>query len=378
MFYCTFLRTKLAMAMLLAGLLGGFLSPTVAHATDEASAKAELAEKGFRVTSSGIASEREAELRSSYKQVTKLRKALLSATRELAKMQGGSDQLRAQVTHLQQQRVQYSAKLAQLSASNSNNVKLNNQLVGALNAIEGQRQLLIGQQSVVDDELGKSRQSWSEAREDYLQLVLDMRAIADEIQELYDQHAEDDSLQKVVEQLNEATGKSYSLEPSRTFLSSIKRLEALEDDVLSESVDLRRQGNTLYATVVINGKYQKEMIVDSGASLICLPARVATDLGVEPDSDDPPIQLVMADGREIEGRLVTLDEVRVGKFIVEKVEAAVLGPEAINAEPLLGMSYLGNFKFELDAKAGTLDMVNIEGANPAEQKEKKSTSRRRQ
>src|SRR5690606_38553418 len=111
-------------------------------------------------------------------------------------------------------------------------------------------------------------------------------------------------------------------------------------------------------------KYSQEMVVDSGASLICLPMSVATKLGVTPTEEDPVVTLVMADGREIQGRLIKLAEVRVGQFTVHDVEAAVLGEDATRAEPLLGMSFLGNFKFELDAKAGTLNMVDIEGANP--------------
>ena len=57
-----------------------------------------------------------------------------------------------------------------------------------------------------------------------------------------------------------------------------------------------------------------------------------------------------------------IPSVRVGKFVVEKVECAVLGEEAVNAEPLLGMSFLGHFKFELDSDAKTLTMVKIAGA----------------
>jgi len=376
------LRKKFLMRCLLSPIalwivlvLSGF--STAAAQSDEASAKGVLEGKGFKVRSGGIVTQKEAELRSASKQVTKLRKELFTTTRELAGMQRGSDQLRSQITYLQKQRVQYSTQLAQVNVNNRASVKLNNQLVGALNAIEGQRELLLGQRQMVDDTLAKARRGWSEAREDYLQLVLDMRVVADEVQELYDAHAGNATLQQAIKDLNKATGKTYRLTPSRGFLSSVKRLKALEDDVLSESIQLRRQGNTLYAMVVVNGKYKKEMVVDSGASLICLPASVAKDLGVELGSDSPIIQLVMADGRQIEGRLVTLGEVRVGKFVVKNVEAAVLGQAATAAEPLLGMSYLGNFKFELDAKAGTLDMVNIEGANPAEQKETKKPRRRK-
>ena len=72
----------------------------------------------------------------------------------------------------------------------------------------------------------------------------------------------------------------------------------------------------------------------------------------------------LADGREIEGRLMKLTSVRVGKFTVENVECAVLAPEATMAEPLLGMSFLENFKFEIDAAAKKLNMIKVSGSDP--------------
>ena len=103
------------------------------------------------------------------------------------------------------------------------------------------------------------------------------------------------------------------------------------------------------------------MIVDSGASVISLPWELAVTMGLEPKVGDKQILLSMADGRTIPGYLKTIDSVRVGTFTVEKVECAVLGREAVNAEPLLGMTFLGEFQFQLDAAEATLGMTEIEG-----------------
>jgi aspartyl protease family protein len=58
---------------------------------------------------------------------------------------------------------------------------------------------------------------------------------------------------------------------------------------------------------------------------------------------------------------MTLPSVRVGKFSLENVECAVLGPEATRAEALLGMSFLGAFQFEIDSAAKKLTMVKVQG-----------------
>ena len=60
-----------------------------------------------------------------------------------------------------------------------------------------------------------------------------------------------------------------------------------------------------------------------------------------------------------------LPTVRVGKFTVDNVECAVLGEDATAAEPLLGMSFLEHFKFEVDAAAKKLTMVKVAGTEGA-------------
>lgn len=343
---------------------------------DEASATAKLEQHGLQVKPAGLSVEKEAELRTALKDVATLRKELLKATKALAQGQAGYDRVRAQITHLQRQQVEYSTQLAQVNANDPNNVSLNNKLVAALNAIDGQQKLAADQEKKAEEELSKLRQAWNEAREDYLQLVLDMRTIVNDVEAQFEQLAKNAEVQAAAKEIAAATGKELPIEPSRGFASIVKRLESLEKEVLSESIALRRERNTLWVPVKINDKYSQEMVVDSGASLICLPMSVATKLGVTPTEEDPVVTLVMADGREIEGRLIKLAEVRVGQFTVHDVEAAVLGEDATRAEPLLGMSFLGNFKFELDAKAGTLNMVDIEGANPDKEGPKPKRSRR--
>ena len=49
----------------------------------------------------------------------------------------------------------------------------------------------------------------------------------------------------------------------------------------------------------------------------------------------------------------------MGKFEAEHVECAVLPPELPKASALLGMSYLKNFIFKLDAEKGHLVMSRV-------------------
>ncbi len=136
--------------------------------------------------------------------------------------------------------------------------------------------------------------------------------------------------------------------------------------MLSEEIPLERVGGgSLMLSVVINGKHAQEMVLDSGANLVTLPQEVADKCGIQITADDPRIEMRIADGSRIMGRLVNIPTIRVGQFTANNVQCAVLGPEATNAPCLLGMSFLENFKFQVDAAKGTLKMVQIRDEAPA-------------
>ncbi len=130
--------------------------------------------------------------------------------------------------------------------------------------------------------------------------------------------------------------------------------------MISESIKLRNDGGSLWVDVSINGKKSEEFVVDSGASLISIPIRMATALGIEPKDSDPDVTVSLADGSTVDGKRIKIGNVRVGKFVVEEVECVVLGPEAVAAPPLLGLSFLGQFKFEVDTSKSELKLVKVD------------------
>jgi aspartyl protease family protein len=251
---------------------------------------------------------------------------------------------------------------AQLAANNPMNVARNNQLVGAINALDGQMKLIGDQLEQLEERSKAARAKSNEAREAYIQYTLDTRKLADSVAAEYESKAADTALTSAVEAYNKAAGKQFKLAPSPTFVAAERRLKQIEETILSESIPLVGEGRNVASVNVVIGKHTEEMFVDSGASSVCLPLALAEKLGLKPGPSDPVIQMTLADGRVINGHRKIIPSVRVGKFEVEKVECAVLGEDAVNAPALLGMSFLGHFKFELDTDAKTLTMVKIAGA----------------
>ncbi len=286
----------------------------------------------------------------------KLRKDLILAVKDENAVNAQILQMKLTITQMRTQQVTLNAQLASI---NPNDVASNNRLVGALRAMDGQMDLIQEQQTQKEEQQKTARAKTNTAREAYVQLIIDMRKRVDVILADYETHAALPEIQEFLAAIEKASGKKYDLGPSPQFKSNVTKLKGLEDTVLSDSIPLREEGRTFSLPVVLNGKHTHEMVLDSGASLISLPLKMAEEVGLNPSEKDQKILLTLADGRQIEGWKMRLASVRVGKFTVENVDCAVLGPEAVNAEPLLGMAFLGNFKFEIDASAKTLTMVKV-------------------
>jgi clan AA aspartic protease (TIGR02281 family) len=327
------------------------LAQAVAAADELTDARGALEKAGIRVSSTGLALAKEAELTKELGKSAALKRTVLQTDKDLRAAELQFESMQRSMTQLRQQHVQFSAQLAGI---NPNDVTLNNKLVGALKAIEGQLDLVKAQ-------VKNCRAKANEARESYIDLAIAARSVADEIEAEYRSKAADSEVKTALERYNKASGKQLTLTPTAALAANVRRLKQLEDTVLSDSIALRDEGKTMRVSVVVNGKYPQEMVLDSGASLISLPPAVAAKLGLKPTEKDPRIILQLADGSEIDGRLMKLASVRVGKFSVENVECAVLGEGAVAAEPLLGMSFLEHFKFEIDSAGRKLTMVKVAG-----------------
>jgi clan AA aspartic protease (TIGR02281 family) len=319
-------------------------------------AKGALEKKGIRAVGDGLQVPEELELKSGLRDLPKLKKTLMDSGRQLANARKLVDENKAAMIKLVEANRQFNTQLAMVGP---NQVTLNNKLVGAIRANEAQLLLMQQRGANLETQSKNVRAKANEVRERFLETVLKLRKLADGITAKYEESSKDPDIVAAVAQLNQAVPRSFVLGESRSLTTSIRQIEKLEEQIFSESISLRSEGGTMFASVVIDGQHTHEMVVDSGASLISLPAQLAAQCGIQASASDPTIILGLADGSRIPGKLVTIQSVRVGRFTVENVECAILGPQAVNAEPLLGMSFLENFKFEIDAQNSTMTLIEI-------------------
>ncbi|WP_175517699.1 TIGR02281 family clan AA aspartic protease [Planctomicrobium piriforme] len=324
-----------------------------ALAQTEAELKKQLSAQGVTVVSNRAYLAAEGDLTKDLKEVSRMRRELVNATKTYHSLRAQIDEAEEVMTRMQNDSVQLNSQLANVSDTFTNN-----RLVGAINALQSQIVVVQAQKKKLDEQETETRAKASDAREAYLTHVLEMRTLADELEEKYAAIPEETTA--LLEQYNVAAKTTLTLAASPSFQQNLKKLTEAEASILSEAVPLRGESNTFHVDATINGKHRKEFTVDSGASMICLPYAVAKEFGVEPTPQDPVIALILADGGQVNAQLIKLASVRVGKFTINDVECAVLGPEAINAEPILGMSFLNNFKFEINAATSTLSMTQID------------------
>lgn len=353
--------------VLLLGLAGGHLTaddskPPKAGTKNvpiPADSKAVLEKAGLKVTRGRLSLPEGDELERSVRELAKQKKAMMAADREVFIAQKDVDEVQAQINELKRQHTDLSAQLARVVDTLSNN-----RIVGALNVIAGQIEQLVEQRSERDDRLNEARKKAGEIRDDYVQQIVSIPAKADAITSRWSELAADAAVRNAVDAVNQAAGKKFVLAPPASFATCLKKFKKLEEAVSSEAIKLDNQSNSLWVDVTINGKHKQRLIVDSGATIISLPDKMAREMGIEFGTEGEPVEVGLADGRKVPGTRIKLDSVRVGKFTVEDVECCVLGAEAPDAPGLLGMSFLGQFKFEVDAQQCVLKLVQVESGEP--------------
>ena len=97
--------------------------------------------------------------------------------------------------------------------------------------------------------------------------------------------------------------------------------------------------------------------------MVCLTAALAEQLKMVPSDKDETLTMRIADGNLIQAKHMVIKSVRVGQFTVTDVDCAVLPKDLVSAEALLGGTFLNNFIFKIDPKAGEMHLSVIAG-NP--------------
>lgn len=137
----------------------------------------------------------------------------------------------------------------------------------------------------------------------------------------------------------------------------------------SGEVELSKTNRGLVVNALLNKSVEAALILDTGASSVLLSKRIGRDLGVETAGLKRGIirKVFMADGSQVEARLIVLDSIDVGGVEARNVQAAVLLNKDMPYDGLLGRSFLNKFNFEIDAVNKKLILKKAKPQNTLEE-----------
>jgi clan AA aspartic protease (TIGR02281 family) len=134
-----------------------------------------------------------------------------------------------------------------------------------------------------------------------------------------------------------------------------KMIDRYKDDWESKSIPLQKSGNSYHVEVQLNDSKFYTFLLDTGASAVIITRAMANEIGVRPSEEFRTVDCKIADGSIVEGKAVILRSVSVGGMRAEDVQAIIMEEdEEKSVNPLLGMTYLQHFYFQIDAPASKL------------------------
>jgi clan AA aspartic protease (TIGR02281 family) len=120
------------------------------------------------------------------------------------------------------------------------------------------------------------------------------------------------------------------------------------------TVELERDGRSLYVRATVNRRHQARLLVDTGATSVQITPECARRVGIDL-AKAAATRCTLADGSVADARSVTLNRVDLGSVEVNDVAAVVLLSDTTrDADGLLGMSFLQQFEFRFDVERNRL------------------------
>ncbi|MCM2374863.1 retropepsin-like aspartic protease family protein [Aporhodopirellula aestuarii] len=322
-----------------------------------AKADAVLKDAGLRRSGKGLQSTEAADLSRQLSGITRERRELRLEQKALTETLAKQNAIEAEISKLNLQDGELNLQLARVAGLD---ITSNNRIVALINAIRSQTVELRKQLNAQQDVVRAARSKLNQSEEKYAEAIFQARKRVNELSQTITSRLKAPQVQIAIDVVHANFEVPKEIDATSILRTLDNRLREFEKEVFQETIPLDVGANGSLFTMVSVNQQAIRMVIDSGATLITLPADVAQKLQVTIPDDAPVVPLVLANGGKINGRRVLLETVRVGQFEAKNVAAVVLEPIAANAEPLLGLSFLDRYKFELDSSAKTLGLLRIE------------------
>lgn len=326
--------------------------------SEEVVAKADaiLKEAQLRRSGKGLQFLGAADLSREISGLTRQRRELRLKHSELENAEQTLQKLDQAIVNLNRTDRDLNLNLAQVAGGD---VVSNNRIVALINATRNQVTETKRQIAAQTALIKSIRGSVNEAEAAYAENVFQSRKSLDQIRGQIEKQLSDSQVRIAIDVMHRNFEVPSNITASDVLRSLEFRLTTFEKEVFRDTIELEvGQSGSLFAMVSVNNQPVR-MVVDSGATLVTIPANTAAELKLVVPADASVVNLALANGERITGRRIQIESLRVGEFEAKDVEAVVLEPIAANAQPLLGLSYLDRYKFEINPTAKTLGLLSI-------------------
>ena len=155
-----------------------------------------------------------------------------------------------------------------------------------------------------------------------------------------------DSLSKIPPQYRKK-GELKTMKGAPAETSEPVKLLIPEKQSNGYAVPVKSHNGHFIVEVQINESVKANLMVDTGATMVILSERLGERLGVKNKEDFPSMSFGTAGGK-VESPLFVLESLKIGKAEVFGLEASTNPNFKGDVDGLLGMSFLGEFKVEID------------------------------
>ena len=255
---------------------------------------------------------------------------------------------------------------------------VNQQDVRRYNQYVDQGNILLGYQRDAEqfiEQKEKELAALSDPRDSYITSVLELSEQMEATAKKYEELAADPQVKQAIVKLNESGRGKQRLGPSPQFAAELPRVRKQRGMIVSAPVKIQVLGGTPRLMVTLNGKLSQIMILDSGAADVSITREMATKAGITPQPTDQTVIRVLADGRQVEAKLIVLKTVQVGQFVAHDVECVVMPDSVKEADGLLGDSFLRHFVYKMDLNAGELHMSQLASSSVPQNANIRATTR---
>jgi clan AA aspartic protease (TIGR02281 family) len=109
----------------------------------------------------------------------------------------------------------------------------------------------------------------------------------------------------------------------------------------------------IHVQATVNSRVTYPFLIDTGASVVSIPAALLPALGLEINQNTPRYKVTTGGGVK-EAWEVTLSSIELEGWIVRDVKALVVDSEEQVDSGLLGLNFLNRFQMHLDSDEGVL------------------------